>query len=512
MGPVRPLRSALLVMALAASSQSAQASGDAYPDVATVDALPAERLEYEAKQRSTSDPIFAWIALRLAKRALHVGDTRGALEWARRGRATPITDHPATPALRALEARVSARLAFDGRKVGLLVPLSGPYGGIGRAVQRTVQWAAARHPQVQWALEDTHGRADDVPAAIDRLVHEHNVAAIIGPIGTLEAAAAAQVAERLEVPLVTLSTGADVTAPGTFALRQRTTYAREGAALAEYAVQRLGLHTFGVLYVRSEAGLALRDAFWARVEKLGGEVRAAEGYDDDSKADSDAVKRLAGRAPVEARRGEARDGSAQRWAEINRKARDPAMKLTPRVDFEAVFVADPTDQARRVLPFLGYWDIELRTHPEQTNDALWSKYGGDPPPLVQLLLTRQFADPETAHRAGEAAHNAVFIADFSPATVGGAAFADAWADQFSGMPTPLDAHAFDATGRVLTAIEGATSRAEVLRRLLESPEVSGAAGPARFDARGDLAALLAPMTIDAAGGVVVLEEASALAE
>jgi len=496
-------------MALLAPSQGARAGVDASTDQANIDALPSEGLEAEAQRRSALDPTSAWISLRLAKRALHVGDPRGALEWLSRGLATPVKDHPALPSLRALEARLAARAAFNARKVGLLLPLSGPYGALGRAVQRTIRWASARHPTVQWVLEDTHGRADDVPAAMDRLVHLHNVAAVIGPIGALEATVAAREAERLELPLVTLSTGAEVTAPGTSTLRHRTTYAREGAALAEYAVKRLGLHTFGVLYVRTEAGRALRDAFWTRIEQLGGEVRAAEGYDDGSGALSDAVKRLAGRAPVEARRGEARDGSAQRWAEINRKARDPAMKLTPRVDFEAVFVADPTDQARRALPFLGYWDIELRTHPEQTNDALWSKYGGDPPPLVQLLLTRQFADPESARSAGEPAHNAVFLTDFSPSSQGGAAFTEAWGAQFPGTPTPLDAHAFDATGRVLTAIDGATSRAQVLRRLLEADEVAGATGAARFDARGDLTTPLLPMTIDASGEAIPLEDTSA---
>jgi len=496
--------------ALAGSAPVAEASAPA--DAQTVDALPAEGLAAEALRRPASDPLTAWIALRLAKRALHMGDTRGAQEWTRRGLVAAKPDHSAHAGLRSLEARLAARTVFEARKVGLLLPLSGPYGAIGRSVQRTVQWASARRPEVQWFIEDTHGRADDVPAAMDRLVHTHRVAAVIGPIGALEAAAAAREAERLELPLVTLSTGAEVTTAGTFALRHRTTYAREGAALAEYAVQRLGLRTFGVIYVRSEAGLALRDAFWTRVEALGGEVRAAEGYDEASKGESEAVKRLAGRAPVEARRGEPRDGSALRWAEINRKARDPAMKLTPRVDFEAVFLADPTEQARRVLPFLGYWDIELRTHPEQTNDALWSKYGGDPPPLVQLLLTRQFADPETARRAGEAAQSAVFISDFSPATVDGAAFADAWTTQFPGAPTSLDAHAFDAVGRVFAALEGATSRAEILRRLLEAPTSSGAVGLARFDARGDLESPLVPMTIDAAGEVLVLDILSAPAE
>jgi hypothetical protein len=62
---------------------------------------------------------------------------------------------------------------------------------------------------------------------------------------------------------------------------------------------------------------------------------------------------------------------------------------------------------------------------------------------------------------------------------------------------------------VLTAIDGATSRAQVLRRLLEADEVAGATGAARFDARGDLTTPLLPMTIDASGEAIPLEDTSA---
>ena len=99
------------IMALLAPSQGARAGVDASTDQANVDALPSEGLEAEAQRRSALDPTSAWITLRLAKRALHVGDPRGALEWLSRGLATPVKDHPALPSLRALEARLAARAA-----------------------------------------------------------------------------------------------------------------------------------------------------------------------------------------------------------------------------------------------------------------------------------------------------------------------------------------------------------------------------------------------------------------
>jgi hypothetical protein len=205
---------------------------------------------------------------------------------------------------------------------------------------------------------------------------------------------------------------------------------------------------------------------------------------------------------LEARRGEADGGDAARWAEINRKARDPAMRIPPRVDFEGLFVADGGDRARLLLPFLTYWDIELKTHPEQTNDTLWSKYGGDPPPLVQLLLTHAFADPERARRAGENARNALFLADYTPLTPEGAAFAEAWTARMGRNPDPLAAHAWDATRRLLDATDGARSRADVRMRLLDRTDWRGATGPSRFEASGELSMRLQVLTIDAADEVV----------
>jgi ABC-type branched-subunit amino acid transport system substrate-binding protein len=475
---------------------------DASTARAWVDGQRAAALEDLARTLPPADPALPWVALRLARLALHTGDTGAAGRWADLGLKPGFEAHVARPALLDLRARIVARTRFEPRRIGVLLPLSGPYGAIGREVQRAVELAASAERDVRLILEDTRGDADGVGAAVDRLVHVHGVAAIVGPIGALESREAAIAAERFEVPLVTLSAAEGVTGLGTHVFRHRLTREAEARALAEHAVRRLGLRTFGVLYARNDHGLALRNAFWKQVELLGGEMRAAEGYDPGASEYSEPIKRLAGRAPLEARRGESDGGDAARWAEINRKARDPSMRIPPRVDFEGLFVADGGDRARLLLPFLTYWDIELKTHPEQTNDTLWSKYGGDPPPLVQLLLTHAFADPERARRAGENARNAVFLADYTASTPEGAAFAEVWTSRMGRSPDPLAAHAWDATRRLLDATDGAKSRAEVRARLLGRADWRGATGPSRFEASGELSMRLQVLTIDAADEVV----------
>ncbi|MFZ4737154.1 MAG: penicillin-binding protein activator [Bradymonadia bacterium] len=469
---------------------------------AWVDGQGTATLEALTRSLPTADPALPWIALRLARLALHTGDTGAAARWTDLGLKPGYESHPARPMLAEVKARIAARTRFEPRRIGVLLPLSGPYGAIGREVQRAVELAASTERDVRLILEDTRGDADGVGAAVDRLVHLHGVAAIVGPIGALESREAAIAAERFEVPLVTLSAAEGVTGLGTHVFRHRLTREAEARALAVHAVRRLGLRTFGVLYARNDHGLALRNAFWKQVELLGGEVRAAEGYDPGASEYSEPIKRLAGRAPIEARRGEADGGDAARWAEINRKAKDPSMRIPPRVDFEGLFVADGGDRARLLLPFLTYWDIELKTHPEQTNDTLWSKYGGDPPPLVQLLLTHAFADPERARRAGENARNAVFLADYTTSTPEGAAFAEVWTARMGRSPDPLAAHAWDATRRLLDATDGARSRAEVRARLLDRTDWRGATGPSRFEASGELSMRLQVLTIDAADEVV----------
>jgi ABC-type branched-subunit amino acid transport system substrate-binding protein len=257
----------------------------------------------------------------------------------------------------------------------------------------------------------------------------------------------------------------------------------------------MGLRTFAILDPHSDYGYEMRDAFWRAVERAGGEIRGAEGYSLRATQFNEPVKRLVGRDDLRARTPDAR------WAEINRKARDPSMRVPPIVDFEAVFVADTADRARALLPFLVYWDVELRTHPEQDAADLAPKYGGEVPPLVQVLGTSAFNSADFAARVGEPGRNSVFLDEFLPDAPEARDFVERFRTVHGNPPDALAAHAFDAARMLSAAAAGIADRAEVRRRLLALRNFPGVVGRSHFNGDGEIDLRLNVLTIGVDGTV-----------
>jgi ABC-type branched-subunit amino acid transport system substrate-binding protein len=498
------LRPALTAAALALGLAVPSAAASLFEGVPAaelprkIDATPAADLVTGLETLSAGHPAAPWICLRLGRLRAHVRDFRGAAALFARGLAGADAKHPARTALTAERDRLAARDQAVAGRIGVLLPVSGPYAGIGKSAFAAVKLAAegdATAPRFELFLEDTGGEADRAAAAVERLVLEKKVTAIIGPVGVLESQAAALAAERAEVPIITLTGGEGVTGLGPFSFRHRLTRGAYARSLARYALDQMGLRTFAVLYPESDYGREMRDAFWKTVEQAGGEVKAAEGYSLRAPQFNGPIKRLVGRAQLDAR---AKD---ERWAEINRKARDPAMRVPPIVDFEAVFVADTADRARQILPFLAYWDVELKTHPEQSAADLAPKYGGDVPPLVQVLGTNAFNDPEFALRVGEPGRNSVFLDEFMADAPAARDFTARFQAATGSAPDTLAAHAFDAARMAAKAGEGLADRAEVRRRLLGLRDFPGVVGKSQFNGDGEIDLRLNVLTIGIDGTV-----------
>ena len=465
---------------------------------ARVDAQPGATLAGLLSKLPPGEPAVAWVCLRLARLHGHSRDFRGAERDVAQGLAAAPEGHAARPLLLAMKARLSGRNDAVAGRIGVLLPLSGPYAGIGKSALAAVQLAAEGDntaPRFDLQLEDTGGEAERAAAAVERLVVDKKVVAIIGPVGVLESQAAALAAERAEVPIITLTGGAGVTGLGPFSFRHRLTRGAYARSLARYALQQMGLRSFAVLYPESDYGREMRDAFWRAIEQGGGEIKAAEGYSLRATQFNAPVKRLVGRYHLDAR---AKD---ERWAEINRKARDPAMRVPPIVDFEAIFVADTGDRARSLLPFLSYWDVELKTRPEQSAAEFAPKYGGDIPPLVQLLGTNGFNNPDFAARVGEPGRNSVFLDEFVPDAPAARDFTARFQAATGASPDTLAAHAFDAARMAAKAGEGLADRAEVRRRLLGLRDFPGVVGKSRFNGDGEVDLRLNVLTIGADGTV-----------
>ncbi|MSP71976.1 MAG: hypothetical protein EXR76_07325 [Myxococcales bacterium] len=491
---------------LDAMSGPAQPQATATLTISAIDALTITALEDASRTLVPGFGAAPYVALRRARLLAHQRDPQGARALLKTALLHTPPSHPAHAALKALNARLETRGLIKSNRIGVALPLSGPYAAIGKAALLGIQVASNEAPTFELVIEDTAGDADRVFSAVDRLVHQHQVAGIIGPVGALESRRAAFAAEQLEVPLISL-TGADgITGVGPFVFRHRLTREAQARYLARFAVSTLGLRKFAILYPRNEYGREMMAAFFREVVSLGGEVRAAEGYGPRATEFNVPVARLVGRHFVSARPASDHD---ERWAEINRKAKDPGMRLPPVVDFEALFIADTGDRARQVLPFVGYWDIELRTHPEMNGDLLAQKYGGLSPPLVQLLGTNGFHSTDFASRAGEAARNSLFLDEFLPDSSDALSFVSAYTSLAGHAPDPLAAHAYDAARMLARAASTSRDRSEVRRKLAETRDFPGACGLSQFDGDGEAELKLNVLTISPEGLIVPWESSNA---
>ena len=463
--------------------------------VGAVKALPVEDLHSALERLEPSEPAHGWSALRVGRVLAHVRKFRRAEEVLSRALAAAPT-HPAAPAMRHTLRRLNARREVQPNRIGVVLPVSGPYGAIGKSALAAIQLAVREEPGLEIVVEDSAGDARLAARAVEKLVFSHHVGAVLGPVGSLESHSAALTAERLEVPLITFTAREGIADLGTFIFRHRVTRSAQARTVARYAVEQMGLTRFAVLYPRTEYGRSMMQAFWSTVEALGGEMRGAQSYPVRATDFGVPLKKLVGRYHLRARRKD------PYWEKLNRKARDKALHVPPIVDFEALFIPDVGERARLVLPFLAYWDIEIKTQRDLNPRLFAPKYNGQAPQLVQILGGSGFNNRRFAELAAPLSHNSVFVDAFLSEGEDARSFVAAYEAATGRRADPLAAHAFDATRMVAKAMRDQPDRDSIRRRLLQLRDFDGVVGRSTITGNGEAQIDLRVLTIRPDEGIV----------
>jgi branched-chain amino acid transport system substrate-binding protein len=185
-----------------------------------------------------------------------------------------------------LEGR--ARIAADPVRVGLVLPASGRFAGVGEQILEGATLALElyradpAHPPVQVVVLDDSSRVD---LGIDHVeaLEEMNVAAVVGPVRTEALESAAIRREREDLVLLSpTAAGGQGAEPNAYTLWDRDRREADVAvALVSWLSQSMGIDSLGVLYPHNWSPYALR-ALRAQVEANGGSVVAAQPYVADS--------------------------------------------------------------------------------------------------------------------------------------------------------------------------------------------------------------------------------------
>jgi len=314
-------------------------------------------------------------------------------------------------------------------KLGCLLPLSGPDAPFGQRSLNGIRLALGPEADRMLVARDTGGQPQIARDAVDRLIDDPSVIAIIGPLRSKDAAAIAPRAERAQVPMVLLSQNDGIA--GRFVLQPAMTSDRQAAILAEYAVNGLHLSRIGIIHPSDAYGTGLAEAFRRQVEARGGRIVGAQAYEPGTR--DFGVEVL----------------SVEKWNDDG---------------LEALFLPDYADTATVLA-------TELRH--KQPNLALLGANGWD--------------DPAHLGAAASQLDGAVFVDGFFAASGRPAtrAFVAEYQTAHQSTPGLLEAQAFDATTLLLKTVNaGAQNRADVIPRMQSLGSVDGAAGTIHISGDG----------------------------
>ena len=372
---------------------------------------------------------------------------------------------------RALLKRIKDEMAVKQGVLGCLVPLSGPFSIYGEEVLKGVELGLGVHwdPTAETGLElfirDTKGNPEEALAALENLVVDENVMAIIGPVSSKAAIAVARKAQEMGVPIIALTQRAGIVEEGEMIFRNFLTPSQEIDGLIDVAMGQMGLENFGILYPDNAYGRYSMNHFWDRLNELGGTVTAVESYGIDNTDFADQIKKMVGLYYP-------RPKSLVQRLEDMKTPEDEEESIYPEepepiIDFDAIFIPDSFQRVAMIAPQLAFHDVLE----------------------VQLLGTSAWQSPQLVEMAKDYIQGALFCSGFvgDSEEAGVRVFVEEYKENFDAAPGILAANGYDTIRllkKVLSEREIRT-RKDLVDALIESQGFYGVSGIITFDSSGE---------------------------
>jgi len=426
----------------AKSSESERAFIEDRVKTAVADLADGAIADAYNKLSKKSGPAAAHLGLRLASQLTSAGRAEEADE-------VRAETADARKRIGLVIARATGSQPGDPTRLGAIMPLTGSKNRLGDLTGRGLALAASFAGRAGsgaasgWPKRFTllmRDSASNSPRAVSELEHleRADVVGVVGPLDRKAARAAADAADRLAIPLVTLTPRPQAeTSPWVFhAFHSAEQRAR---VLARYAVKK-GIKDFAIFAPNNGYGKAVGAAFADEVKKLGGVVLAKASY--------------------------GKPNAANKAIRKNRQLKKP---------YRAIFIPASAKHLELVAPALAAAFIQPRPL------GFKKKVRGK---KVLMLSTAEALDDTFMRQAGRHTWGAVlapgFYADTRHPRIG--RFVSRYKTAFNRTPVYVDAYAYDAALAVRAAVEaGADTRAEVAEALADI-EVDGITGKLRFGA------------------------------
>lgn len=210
----------------------------------------------------------------------------------------PASAAPATPAPAPAASEI---------KIGAVLPMTGDVATFGKSTKQGVELAMAQYnaaggingKQIKLIVQDDENKPESSVAALQKLINNDKVVAVVGSVASKCTLAMAPVATQNKIPIISgSSTNPKVTSQkgNDFAFRACFIDPFQGTVIAKFATDTLKAKTAAVMYdVGNDYTVGLYEFFKAGFEKSGGKVVAAESYnngDQDFNAQLTKIKQL----------------------------------------------------------------------------------------------------------------------------------------------------------------------------------------------------------------------------
>jgi len=372
---------------------------------------------------------------------------------------------------RELVKRTEEEMAVKQGVLGCLLPLSGPFSIYGEEVLKGVElglgvhWDQTAETGLELLIRDTKGRPEEALAALENLVIDEKIMAIIGPVSSRAAIAVARKAQEMGVPVIALTQREGVVEEGEMIFRNFLTPSQEIDGLIDVAMGQMGLKHFGILYPDNAYGRYSMNLFWDRLNDMGGTVTAVESYGVDDTDFADQIKKMVGLYYP-------RPASLVQRLEDMKTPEDEEDSIYPEepepiIDFDAIFIPDSFQRVAMIAPQLTFYDVLE----------------------VQLLGTSAWQSPKLVEMAKDYIQGALFCSGFvgDSEEAGVRIFVEEYRDNFDADPGILAANGYD-TIRLLKKVlsdKEIRTRKDLVNALLGSQGFYGVSGIITFDPNGE---------------------------
>jgi len=389
--------------------------------------------------------------------------------------------------------RLKNRFIVQADKIGVLLPLSGRFGQYGKQALESIK-LAFQGSAIKLVIKDSQGDPTAAASAVEDLVLKDHVVGIIGPIVTKPALAAAQKAEELSIPIISLSykVGGDM---GSYVFRSALTIETQARSLAKFAFEEMGMTQFALLHPRTPYGTAFVKAFWGEVDKRKGEIRGIESYNHDQTTFTEPVRKLVGRWYRTSRqdyRDKLQEIRAKKLPSHREAAAIEKMQknLPPITDFDAIVIPDSAKRLGLIAPALAFEDIVVTRNARELKRIKKATGYNDIKPIT-LLGASTWNHPYLSQKCQQYCENAIFVDGYyrdHPAPIV-RDFDSSFRELFGKSPQLSDAQAYDTGGMVRSILElrevPLKSRDELRLALLGHTGFKGVTGNLEFDKDGE---------------------------